>query len=197
EPHWYSTIFPWYVISSVFVSGVALLTLILLWMRRGGRFVEVNAHHLHDLGKYVFAFSFFWGYIWFSQFLLIWYTNIGEEAVYYATRMREGWYPLFLLDVGVNFLLPFAILLPAKTKQNPTVLGGVSLLVLLGHWLDFYLLVMPATMKGAPVFGWIEVAIFLGVGALFLLFCDRGLRRAALLPSKDPLFAESVHHHES
>ena len=194
EPHWFSTLFPWYVLSSAFASGVALITILVLTLRRRGFFPEINRHHLHDLGKYVFALSCFWGYLWFSQYMLIWYTNLPEETSYYILR-GGSWSGLFLTNAVLNLGVPFLLLLPASWKQSPRLLLVVCLIVFVGHWLDFYLMVMPSLMTSGPVFGLYELGVGIGVCALFLLCFDAVLRRHPLLPKNDPFFEESLRHH--
>ncbi len=193
EPHWYSTLFPWYVMSSSFVAALALITLIAILLNAKGQFDELGDAHLHDLGKYVFAFSVFWGYLWFSQYLLIWYSNIPEETVYF--RLRSGaWLPLFLLNPVINLAMPF-VLLSAKSKRNIPLVVGVCLLLIVGHWLDFFLMVMPSISPEAPHFHWIDFAISLGIASMFVLSIDRALRSRPLIPKGDPYLKESLAHH--
>ncbi|MHC4971154.1 MAG: hypothetical protein ACYTG3_02355 [Planctomycetota bacterium] len=196
EPHWYSTLFPWYVMSSVFVAAVALIAVLVIVLRKHGHLPGVNRHHLHDLGKYIFAFSVFWGYLWFSQYMLIWYANIPEETTHYVQR-QGGWHWLFWVNLGVNLFVPLLCLLPLKSKQNDRRLLVLSLIVIAGHWLDIYLLVMPSLLPAGPSLGWLEVCIGLGVVSLFFLFFHASLRRAPLVPAKDPYFEESLNHHAS
>ena len=196
EPHWYSTLFPWYVMSSVFVAAVALIAVLVIVLRKRGHLPGVNRHHLHDLGKYIFAFSVFWGYLWFSQYMLIWYANIPEETTHYLRR-QGGWHWLFWVNLGVNLFVPLLCLLPAKSKQDGTRLLVLSLIVIAGHWLDIYLLVMPSLLASGPSVGWLEICIGLGVASLFFLFFHASLRRAALVPRGDPYLEESLHHHAS
>ncbi len=195
EPHWYSTLFPWYVFSSALVGGVTWIVILVVWLKWSGRLPEVGEAHLHDLGKYVFAFSLFWAYLWLSQFLLIWYANIPEESAYYALRSHGGWWTLFLINIGVNTALPLLALLPAAMKRHSVVLFCASIVLALGHWLDMYLLIMPSGMPEGPLFGLTEVGVFLGVAAIFLLSFERVLRRAPIVPRHDPYLVESLHHH--
>ncbi|MBI5366202.1 MAG: hypothetical protein HZA54_04125 [Planctomycetes bacterium] len=195
EPHWFSTIYPWYVFSSLFVAALCWMTLCVLTLAWRGLLPQLNAWHLHDLGKYVFAFSMFWGYLWLSQYLLIWYSNIPEETVHFLARERTGWWPLFLANVGLNTALPFFALMPAACKRSPRVLGTMCLVLAFGHLLDVYLLVMPSALPDGPRLSWPGVAVWAGVAALFLLSVDRALRRAPLLPARDPYLVESLHHH--
>jgi len=145
DAHWYSTMFAWYTTASWFVSMLALTMLLLLYLKSKGYFTFVTTEHIHDLGKFIFAFSIFWTYLWFSQFMLIWYGNNGEETVYFKERFDS--YPvLFWANLGLNFFLPFLILLRNDTKRKIGTLVLVSTIVLLGHWLDFFQMVKPGTL---------------------------------------------------
>jgi hypothetical protein len=194
EPRWYSTIYPWYVFSGVFVQGLAVLTLLVLYSRRGGLFPELNQHHLHDLGKLLFAFSSFWAYLWFSQYLLIWYSNIPEETVHYAARLRGTWKILFWANPLVNFVAPFIMLLSAKAKSRERTLGAACAVIVLGHVLDAYLLVMPPLLPEGPRFGWIEASVLLGGASGFVLLFERSFAEARPVPLRDPYLVESLHH---
>lgn len=145
DAHWYSTLFAWYTSASAFVSMIALTILILVFLKSKGYFDQVNANHFHDLGKYLFAISVFWTYLWFSQFMLIWYANIGEETIYFKERYNN--YPvLFFANIAINFLVPFIILMRNDTKRKLGSLTFVSIIVLLGHWLDYFLMIKPGVL---------------------------------------------------
>ncbi len=147
EPEWFSTMRGVYGFAGTFLGGIAAISVLaILGGDRLGR--SLTSNQRHDLGKLLFAFSMFWAYIWFCQYMLIWYANIPEETPYFFTRLHEGWAFLFWLNPVLNFVLPFLVLLSAHTKRNPTVLLQVALLVLAGRFLDVYLMVVPAT--GAP-----------------------------------------------
>lgn len=145
DAHWYSTMFAWYTTASWFVSMIALTILLLLFLKANGYYKEVTENHIHDLGKFLFAFSVFWTYLWFSQYMLIWYANIGEETIYFRERYDN--YPvLFFGNLAVNFLVPFIILMRNDTKRKFGSVGLVAGIVLLGHWVDFFLMVKPAAL---------------------------------------------------
>lgn len=145
DAHWYSTLFAWYTTASAFVSMIALTILLIIFLKSKGYYDQVNSNHLHDLGKYLFAISVFWTYLWFSQFMLIWYANIGEETIYFKERYNN--YPvLFFLNLGINFLVPFLILMRNDTKRKVGSLSFVAIVVLLGHWLDYFLMIKPGTL---------------------------------------------------
>jgi hypothetical protein len=192
DPHWYSTIYAVYLFAGLLLSGLAVLTLIVLVLRRMGPLAGVvNEEHLHDLGKLLFAFSTFWAYIWVSQYLLIWYGNLPEEVTHYLRRTRGPWSTLFFLNLIVNWAIPFLVLMPRAAKRHAGVLAGVCVLLLLGHWLDLYLLVMPERL-GAPNLGVLEVLVALGYAGLFFVLTSRALAEAPLLPRHDPYLQESL-----
>jgi hypothetical protein len=194
DPHWYSTIFAVYLFAGLLVSGLAALTLIVLVLRALGPLRDiVGPAHLHDLGKLLFAFSTFWAYIWFSQYLLIWYSNLPEEVTHYVRRTNDAWAPLFVLNLGVNWVVPFVALLPRAAKRNARVLAGVCLVLLVGHWLDLYLLIMPELFD-APTFGPLEVLIPVSYSALFFYLTSRALAEASVVPLHDPYLEESLTH---
>lgn len=144
DSHWYSTMFAWYATASLFVAMTALTIMLLIYLKSRGYFPLVNAEHFHDLGKYLFAISIFWTYLWFSQFMLIWYANVGEETIYFRERMDN--YPvLFWANLGINFLLPFFVLMRNDTKRKAGTLFFVAALVFFGHWLDFFQMIKPGT----------------------------------------------------
>ena len=195
EPHWFSTLYPWYVFSSVLVAGIATMILLVVALRRRGALPEVNANHLHDLGKYLFAFSCFWGYLWYSQYMLIWYSNFPEETTHYLARSDGAWWTLFIVNAAVNLGIPMFFLLPAAWKRCERYLASMAALLVVGHWMDLYLLVMPAVQRDAPRIGLPEIGAAVAFGSLFVLVFDRAIRRAPARPTADPFYEESVHHH--
>ncbi|MCR4316337.1 MAG: hypothetical protein NUW37_08320 [Planctomycetes bacterium] len=195
EPHWFSTIFGVYCFAGLFVSSLAMITMITILLKRRGYLTFVNEEHFQDLGKLMFGMSTFWAYIWFSQFMLIWYSNMPEEVGYYEVRFNGEYRFLFFLNVGVNWVLPFFALLPRPNKRNMNIMFATSAVILVGHWLDLYLMVFPAYYS-APVFGWTEIGIFLGAIGMFVLATFTYLGKANLVPSGDPYLQESLHHHQ-
>ena len=200
DPRWFSTMYAVYVFAGTFVQGIAAVTLAVVFLKERGPMAEsVSDHQLHDLGKMLFAFSTFWAYIWTCQYLLIWYGNIPEEVTHYVSRTGGPWVYLFALNLVVNWVVPFLTLLSVRAKCTSRVLKPIAILLLCGHWLDLYLLVMPSLWK-APRIGFYEIAIAAGYFALALLVFLRGLNRAPLVPENDPILAfEHAHglpHHE-
>ena len=196
EPHWSSTIFGIYNFAGMFSSGLAVIILLVVWLRGAGPLRDfVTDEHLHDLGKLLFAFSTFWMYIWFSQYMLIWYADIPEETMHYFRRQQQFWMPLFILNMILNWVVPFVALLPKRTKRTGSLLAKVAVVVLLGRWLDLYLMVQPATGGLNPQFGLWEAAAMAGTFALFLLVFVRAVRNAPPVPLGDLRLTESLQYH--
>lgn len=198
-PEFVSTIFGVYVFSGAFVAALAALTLLVtVLLHRGPRGVGplasyVNPHHLHDLGKLLFAFATFWAYIWFSQYMLIWYANLPEEASYFVKRLGGFWQPLFILNLFLNWVLPFFALLPRASKRSPKALAFVSLALLVGHALDLYLMVGPSCQWHAlpsPV----EVMLLAGAGFLVFAGAFVFLEHVPAVPVGDPFLEASRRH---
>ncbi len=213
DAHWYSTLFAWYTMSSWFVAVCALSILLLIYLKSKGYFTRVSVEHLHDLGKYMFAFSIFWAYCWFSQYMLIWYGNIGEETIHFKERLVS--YPtLFYGNLLINFAIPFLVLMRNTTKRRYGTLIFTSILVFFGHWVDFFFMVKPGVLitaqealaKGGEVErftsfvsgftlpGLVDIGVFIGFTAFFVYFVFRKMEKASLFPSHDPYIEESLHH---
>ena len=192
EPLFYSTIYAFYVISGLLLGGFALIAVLVILLRRRGFLPEVNENHLQNLGKLVFGFSTFWAYIWLCQYLLIYYANLPEETIYYIRRTQTpGWKVLFIANIFLNWLIPFGMLLSRSAKRSDGWLLTACGIVLVGHWVDLYVMIFPVFDHPAVV-GFVEVAILIGFASLFLLSFFSGLKRAAMVPSRDPYLTESV-----
>jgi hypothetical protein len=193
EPRWSSTIFGVYNFAGIFLSALAAVCVVAVALYWQGPFRSVlTPQHRHDLGTLLFSFSSFWMYIWFCQYLLIWYVNNPEEAVYYWWRQQPGWQVLFLLNVALNWAVPFVVLLFRPAKENPGMLLAVAASVLLGRWLDLYLMILRPMGGATPLPDAWGVGVFLGALALAVVLIGRALGRAHLLPIHDPLLAESL-----
>ena len=179
EAHWFSTVFAVYTFTGMFVTALAAITVIAILLRRGGAFAGIlTEDHLHDLGKLTLGFTTFWAYIWFCQYMLIWYADIPEETGYFVTRFEGAWGPLMVLNLVVNWLIPFLVLLPRPAKRKESIMLGVGVLLLAGHWLDLYLMVLPPSMEHGPSFGPWELAPLVGAIALFVLVLGRAFSRS-------------------
>lgn len=194
DAHWFSTLFGWYIFAGLFVSGLAMMCLIVLWLKSNGYYENVNNNHLHDIGKFMFAFSIFWTYLWFSQFMLIWYANLPEEAVYFQVRW-ENYKLLWILNLFINFLAPFLVLMSRDAKRQRQILAVAGIIIVCGHWLDVFLMVMPGTLGSHASIGLVEIGTMLGFLGAFLFVTLSGLTKASLVPKNHPMLTESLHHH--
>ncbi len=225
DAHWYSTLFAWYTGASWFVAGIALTILTIIFLKSQGYLENVTQEHLHDLGKYLFAFSIFWTYLWFSQFMLIWYANVGEETVYFQHR-RDHYPVLFYGNLLLNFIAPFFVLMRNDTKRKYGTMVFASIIVFFGHWWDFFQMIKPGARltaletlahhgaagheaaghleqagpaidfaMGFTIPGLLELGTMLGFLAVFIYVVFDRLTKAALTPKNDPYLAESLHHH--
>ena len=194
DARWVSTMFAVYLFAGLLVQGIAGVTLVAAALRTGGRAPFITDDHLHDLGKLLFGFSTFWAYIWFCQYLLIWYGNIPDEVTHYATRTSAAWLPLFWANLAVNWIVPFTGLLPRANKRDARVLIAIAIAVLAGRWLDLYLVIVPET-AARPTFGVLEISMALGSAGLLAGLTTRALGRAALVPVNDPFLEASLGHH--
>ena len=195
EPHWYSTIFAVYCFSGMFVLGMTVTALIAINLKEQGYLPQLNSEHLHDIGKYMFAFSVFWAYIWLSQFLLIWYANIPEEGKYYLLRF-DGYQFLFWLNLFINFFFPFLAMMTRDAKRQMNSLKKIGMVLLFGRFLDIFLLVTPGILGNdwnigilIAGIGWVMLQ-----GGIWLTLIYKGLEGANLLPVKHPYLEESIHH---
>ncbi len=196
DTHWFSTMFGWYVFASWWVTTLALITLITIHLKEKGLLSIVNENHLHDIGKFVFAFSVFWTYIWFSQFLLIYYSNIPEESIYFVERWNNDQYGIiFFVNLFLNFVLPFLLLMPRDSKRHSAILKVVTPIIIFGHWIDFYLMITPGTLKEHGGYGLVEFGTMLVYGGSFLYVFFNSLSKAPLFAENDPMLDESLQHH--
>jgi hypothetical protein len=193
EAHWYSTIFALKNLVAAFLHGTSILTLIIFILYKRGYFYFLNEYHLHDFARYIFMLSIVWGYFWFAQFMIIWYGNIPEETAYYFIRWNEGRKVLFFLEIGLNWGIPFLVLLPVKTSRNLTVISIVILFLIIGQYVDLFMQIIPGT-TGQLKFGWIEAGLFLGYAGLFALVVALSLGRAKVIPANHPYIEESLNH---
>lgn len=194
DPHWYSTLFGWYVFASFFVSGITVITMITLYLQSKGLLKEVNKSHLHDLAKFMFGISVFWTYLWFSQFMLIWYSDIPEEVTYFVTRIENYNLPFFGMVV-MNFVFPLLILMNADFKRLQWIVITAGIVILCGHYIDFFNMIMPATVGDQWFIGISEISSVLFFLGLFIFVVFTALTKAPLISEGNPYIEESKHFH--
>ncbi len=195
DAHWYSTMYSWYTFASSFVAGMSLVALWLIYMKNKGYMELSNSEHLHDMGKFMFAFSIFWTYLWFSQYMLIWYANIPEETVYFKHRVQGAYKPIFFLNLIVNFLAPLLILMKRSAKRNFTLMALMAVVILFGHWIDFYQMVMGSLMKEHVSLGWLDFGVLTFFVGVMILMTARALASKPLIAKYHPFLKESIIHH--
>jgi len=193
--HWFSTMYSWYTFASTFVSGIALMTLFVVYMKNQGYLEYVNEEHLHDLGKFQFAFSIFWTYLWFAQFMLIWYANISEETIYFKSRFDGAYKGIFYLNLVINFVAPLLIYMKRSSKRSYAVLVFMSVLLIFGHWLDFFQMVFPYHYPNEVPMNLFDFGVALGFVGLIMWQTAQVLAKYPLLAKHHPFLKESIIHH--
>jgi hypothetical protein len=193
DNHWFSTVFALKNLVAAFLHGVSILALIVFILHKRGYFPFLNKFHLHDFARYIFMLSIVWGYFWFAQFMIIWYGNIPEETSYFFIRWQNGWKVMFFLEIGLNWAVPFMVLLPVKTSRNMTTIILVIIFMITGQYIDLFVQVIPGT-TGVLKFGWVAAGIFLGYAGLFALVVATTLSKAKIMPHNHPYLEESVNH---
>lgn len=194
DPHWFSTLFGWYVFASMFVSGITVIAMVTIYLKSKGYLPDVNDSHIHDLAKFMFGISIFWTYLWFSQFMLIWYANIPEEVTYYVTRIENYSLPFWGM-FAMNFIFPLLVLMNSDYKRLNWFVIMTGIVVLLGHYMDVYNMVMPATVGDQWYIGIPEIGAVLFFGGAFIFWVFRALTKAPLQPTRNPYIEESRQFH--
>lgn len=194
DPHWFSTLFGWYVFASMFVSGITVIAMVTIYLKSKGLLPDVNNSHIHDLAKFMFGISIFWTYLWFSQFMLIWYSNIPEEVTYYVTRIEDFKLPFFGM-VAMNFLFPVLLLMNSDYKRINWFVVLAGIVILSGHYLDIFNMIMPATVGDQWSIGIAEIGAVLFFAGLFIFWIFKALASAPLQPTRNPFIEESRHFH--
>lgn len=194
DPHWFSTLFGWYVLASLLVSALTVTAFVTIYLRSKNALPGVNDSHIHDLAKFMFGFSVFWTYLWFAQFMLIWYANIPEETTYFMARFNEYKLP-FLSMLVMNFVFPILLLINSDFKSIPwfVVIGGI--VILAGHYVDVFVMVMPGTVGAQWSFGIPELGAFLFFLGIFIFTVFSSFARANPVPKGNPFLEESEHFH--
>lgn len=205
DAHWYSTMYSWYTFASSFVAGMSLIAIFFIFLKGKGYLEYANDEHLHDIGKFMFAFSIFWTYLWFSQYMLIWYANIPEETVYFKQRVQGPYRGIFFLNLIINFIAPFLILMRRASKRNYMVITIMACVIIFGHWLDFFQMAQPGIVNNShhnhpdtamsPALGWFEFGLAAGFVGLLMWQVGNALTKAPMLAKNHPFVKESLIHH--
>ncbi|MCI4668638.1 MAG: hypothetical protein MRZ79_10930 [Bacteroidia bacterium] len=202
EPHFFSTIYGVKMFGRSMVSAMVVMYFITAYLRRQGHLKHVSNSHMHDIGGYAFGFTIFWSYVWLAQYLLIWYSNIPEEGMYYVKRYRMddpngtylGYAFFFYGNIIINFIIPFLGLIAPVVKRNIQYFLPIGIVMLYGHWHDLYNLIMPGAMRDQWGIGLVEIGAFLAFAGLFIFVVFTALSRANLYAKHHPYMEESYHH---
>ena len=194
DPHWFSTLFGWYVFAGMMVCAITVIALVTIYLKSQGYLEEVNDSHIHDLAKFMFAFSIFWTYLWFSQFMLIWYADIPEEVTYFVTRIEQYKLPFFGM-IAMNFVFPLLLLMNSDYKRVNWFVVMAGIVILAGHYLDVFNMVMPATVGESWTIGVPEIGSLMFFFGLFVYVVFTTLTKAPLVPKNNPFIKESKHFH--
>lgn len=194
DPHWFSTLFGWYVLSGMLVSAITVIAMVAVYLKSQGYLEHLNNSHIHDLAKFMFGFSIFWTYLWFSQFMLIWYANIPEEVTYFVSRI-EDYNLLFFGMLVLNFVFPLLLLMNSDFKRVNWLVIGTGIIILIGHYIDVFVMVMPATVGESWFIGLPEISALLFFFGLFVYVVFSTLAKAPLLAKGSPFIEESKHFH--
>jgi len=190
DPHWFSTLFGWYVFAGALVSGVTTIAIITIYLKSINYLKFVGDSHIHDLGKFMFGVSIFWAYLWFSQFMLIWYSNIPEEVTYFITRI-EDYNFIFFGMVVLNLIFPLIVLMNSDFKKTYFIVILTGIVIIVGHYIDVFNMIMPSAVGDQWSIGFSEIGGFLFFLGLFILVVFREISKAPLLASGDPFVEES------
>jgi len=194
DPHWFSSLFGWYIFASAIVSAITVIAMVTMYLKSKGYLEFVNDSHLHDLAKYMFGFSIFWTYLWFAQYMLIWYSNMPEETTYYMQRIQDYNF-IFYLMIPLNFVLPTVILMDTAWKRVYPIVILVGLIILVGHYIDMFVMIMPSSVGAQWSFGIPEIGALLFFIGLFIFCGFRSLAKQPLLAKGNPYLEESKHYH--
>lgn len=191
DSHWYSTIFGLRAIISALYYAIAVMVLLLFFLKGQGFFKEMNLSHNHEFGRYIFRLSIVWGYLWFVQYLIIWYANIPEATSYYVPRVSEPWSAMFYIELLINWTIPFLVMMSDDFARKKVVLITISILLLIGFYLKLYLQIMPGSI-GPKSFGFVDIGMFVGFAGIFLYIFFTFLGRTTLISANHPYLKESL-----
>ncbi|HQE12418.1 MAG TPA: quinol:cytochrome C oxidoreductase [Flavipsychrobacter sp.] len=194
DAHWYSTMYSWYTFAGAFVAGMSMILLWVVYLKNQGKMDIVNKEHIHDLGKLMFAFSIFWAYVWFDQYMLIWYANIPEETWYFKIRQHGPYSLIWYTTFVINFIMPILILMSRNSKRNYFTVTFMAMTIVFGQWLNFYIMTMPGPLAENWHLSWYEFGIFAGFIGLFILTTAKTLAKNSLIPHNNPMLKEALLH---
>lgn len=195
EPHWFSTIFGVLLMGGQGLSALAFVIAVSILLASSPPMAGViTPTHLHDLGKLLLAFVMLWAYFSFSQFLIIWSGNLAEEIPYYVHRTHAGWQWIGVMLITFHFAVPFLLLLSRPLKRDPRRLALLALGMLVMRVVDLFFMIGPEAHPEGFVVHWLDLALPLGLAALWFGVFLRQLATRPLLPINEPYLAEALEH---
>lgn len=194
DAHWYSTIYAFKKFVMAFYHGITWILAIAIILHKLGYLPSFTKKHMQDFGRYIFALSIVWGYMWLSQYLLIWYANIPEETVYYVPRIMSEYKNFFYAELIINWLFPFLFLMWNRVNSNAAAMLFVVSVLIVGQWVELYMSIMPNTIESHSI-SWIEVGTFLGYLGIFIFVVVWSLKRITIVPKNHPYLIESLKDH--
>ena len=194
DVHWWSTIFAVRNFVMAFYHGTVVIVLVVILLNKAGYLPFLNKNHLKDFSKYIFILSIIWVYVWFVQYILIWYANIPEETIYYMPRTMGEFSVFFRMEMIINWLVPFLLLLSKKIATNKNALLAIAIILIIGQWIDIYQQIFPGTVHHFKI-GFIEIGMFIGYVGLFALGVAYSLKKTALVAKNHPYLEECLQHH--
>jgi hypothetical protein len=193
DPHWFSTIFGVYYFATCVLTFHSSLALFAMWLQKKGHLTSaVTVEHYHDIGKMMFAFTAFWSYIGFSQFMLIWYANIPEETHWFKDRMEGNWLNASLVLAAAHFVIPFFGLMSREIKRNKSTLRFWAVWILVVCWFDMYWLIAPNLHKEGMAIGAADILAWIGVAGLLSGYILLRTKDTVLIPTGDPRLSRSL-----
>jgi hypothetical protein len=193
DVHWFSTLFGWYTFAGIWCSSMTVIVILTLYLKKLGYLPKVNDSHIHDIGKWVFATSFLWSYLWFSQYMLIWYANLGEEVIYYMMRI-EHYQVMYFGMFLVNMVFPMLLLMSRDAKRHAGTLTIIGVIILIGHWSDVYIMVSAGSLGAGASIGFLEIGMLMLMTGIFIRVILNNLSKAPMTPINHPFLDESIHH---
>ena len=193
DVHWFSTLFGWYTFAGIWCSSMTVIVILTLYLKKLGYLPKVNDNHIHDIGKWVFATSFLWSYLWFSQYMLIWYANLGEEVIYYMMRI-EHYQVMYFGMFLVNMVFPMLLLMSRDAKRHAGTLTIIGVIILIGHWSDVYIMVSAGSLGAGASIGFLEIGMLMLMTGIFIRVILNNLSKAPMTPINHPFLDESIHH---
>lgn len=194
DAHWYSTMFGFRSMITSMYYGTAIIILLIFLLKRMDFFPQLKEAHCHDLARYLFRFSIVFGYLWFMQFLIIWYANIPESTIYYTPRLHGEWKFFFYAEPIINWAIPFVVVMADDFGRKKPVLIGISALLMIGLWMSLFLQIMPGSY-GSLKLGFLEIGIWIGYIGLYLIMVFLCLSGLSIVPKNHPMLDDSIHHH--